>query len=141
MNFWDSSALVPLVVEEPSSGACRDLLIADPALVVWTLAPVEVASGLRRRQREGGLDASEVDEALRRLDALAEAWTEVEAVAQVKARAARLLATHPLRAADAMQLAAAIIVTGDAPRGSTFVTRDKRLREAAQQEGFRVPEV
>lgn len=141
MNFWDSSALVPLVVEEPTSPACRALLPATEPLAVWALAAIEVTSSLRRKEREGGLDAAGTQRALDRLDALAATWIEVEALAAVKARAARLLAVHPLRAADAVQLAAALVLVGDEPKGSMFVTRDVRLRDAARREGFGVADL
>jgi len=139
MNFWDSSALVPLLVEEPASADCRRLLPDDSAVAVWALTVVEIASSLRRKEREGGLDSPAMDVALARLEALAASWTEIESIPLVRAKAMRLLAVHPLRAADALQLAAALILVGDEPRGSTFVTRDVRLRSAAHREGFQVP--
>ncbi len=144
MTFWDSSALVPLIVEEAASPSCRALLSSGPSttsVVVWTLSILEVTSSLQRKRREGGLDASETQVALARLDALAATWTEVSAVAPIKAKARRLLAVHVLRAADAMQLAAALVMAEDDPTGVSFVTMDLRLRDAALREGFIVPTV
>jgi hypothetical protein len=54
----------------------------------------------------------------------------------VRERAERLLRVHPLRAADALQLAAALLVFGDKPRGRSFVTLDDALLQAARREGF-----
>ncbi len=45
---------------------------------------------------------------------------------------------HPLRAADAMQLAAALVWTEDATSGAEFVCLDQNLREAALKEGFTI---
>ena len=141
MTFWDSSALVPLIVEEPASDSCRALLFDSVAPVVWTLTLVEVVSSLRRKEREGGLDPSQLQLALARLDALATAWTEVASVGAVKAKARRLLAVHSLRAADSLQLAAALVIAEDDPARVSFVTRDVRLRDAALREGFVAPSV
>jgi hypothetical protein len=54
------------------------------------------------------------------------------------ARDADVLAAHPLRAADALQLAAALVWTGEAAAGEAFVCLDERLRDAARREGFEV---
>ena len=57
---------------------------------------------------------------------------------RVRRAAARLLRVHPLRAADALQLAAAIVGSEDRPETLPFVTLDDRLADAATREGFRV---
>jgi len=136
MKFWDSSALVPLLVEESSSHALRALLRDDPALVVWRLAWTEVVSALWRRRR-----ADEIDERMRLaaeagLGDLERIWTVVEDAAQVDRRARRLLAAHPLRAADALQLAAALVACDERPDVLALVTLDDHLAEAARREGF-----
>jgi len=48
----------------------------------------------------------------------------------------RLLRIHPLRAADAFQLAAALVACEERPAGFSFLTGDERLGEAAENEGF-----
>ncbi len=53
-------------------------------------------------------------------------------------QAGRLLRLHPLRAADALQLAAAIIACEHQPESLPLVTLDQRLAEAARREGFAV---
>jgi len=52
--------------------------------------------------------------------------------------AKRCLMVHPLRAADALQLGAALVACGDDPHGFEFVCVDERLNEAARREGFTV---
>lgn len=138
MRFWDSSALVPLVVEEERSVACRLLWRTDRAVVVWTISRTEVVSAVHRVARAGRLEKHEIPHALRRLDRLARGWTEVDAVEVVRERAERLLAVHPLSAADAMQLGAALVAVRDRPKGRALVTADDRLGDAAQAEGFDV---
>jgi predicted nucleic acid-binding protein len=136
MRFWDTSALVPLLCEEPISAASRRLLRADPSVVVWTLTRTEMVSAVRRQQRDGRLEPSAVAVAMRRIEAMARRWSEVEAVAATRDRAERLLATHPLTAADALQLGAALVLVEDRPKRQVFVTADDNLARIADAEGF-----
>jgi uncharacterized protein len=136
MRFWDSSAIVPMLVEEPASRACRHLARTDPTMVVWCLTRLEVHSALERLRREGALPSESIVAAARRLTRLAVRWTEIDALIPVRERAERLLRVHPLRAADALQLAAALLAVGDQPRGRGFVTLDDALLLAADREGF-----
>lgn len=138
MRFWDSSALVPLLLEEPASGAARSLLRGDHAIVVWRLSGAEVVSALWRRRRAGDIEEGERLSAEQGLSSLERVWTTVEDAAQVDRRARRLLALHPLRAADALQLAAALVACDERPHVLPFVTLDDRLAEAARREGFTV---
>lgn len=138
MRFWDSSAVVPLLVEERPTGAMRALVQQDSQLIVWALTGVEVTSALWRRVRGGDASAEDCDRALTILSELEACWTAVVDLASVQRRARRLLASHPLRAADACQLAAALVVARDEPEQLGFVTLDDRLAEAARREGLRV---
>jgi predicted nucleic acid-binding protein len=138
VKFWDSSAVVPLVITETGSERLLELLARDPAMVVWWATVVEVASALARREREGALPAGRMKAALDRLRALAAAWSEVLPVDVVRSTAQRLLRVHPLRAADALQIAAAIVAADHQPSSMEIVTLDDRLREAAEREGFAV---
>jgi uncharacterized protein len=56
----------------------------------------------------------------------------------IRSRADRLLALHPLRASDALQLAALLAAAEERPADLPFVTLDERLAEAARKEGFSV---
>jgi hypothetical protein len=69
---------------------------------------------------------------------LSDRWEEVGAVELVRSRALRLLGTHPIRAGDALQLAAALIACEERPESIPFVCVDDRLRDAARREGFSV---
>jgi len=139
VRFWDSSALVPLVVQQRASPTVDAWLEDDAVLVVWSLTPVEVTSALWRLVREGALsdDAALVAEI--RVDELLAASHVVIDVEAVRSRARRLLRVHPLRAADGLQLAAALAWAGDHPEAHTLVTLDERLAGAARREGFDVP--
>ena len=138
MKFWDASAIVPLVTLEKETEDCRTLLAEDTDIVVWFLTPVEVISALTRRLREKSLKPIEFSSAKEQLSTLEGAWSEVISVERVRERARRLLETHPLRAADSVQLAAALLTSEEAPQGFPFVTLDRRLGSAAEKEGFHV---
>lgn len=138
MRFWDSSAIVPLVCAEPASARCRAWLRADPVVLVWALAATEVISALARKRREGALEARLLAAAKQRLATLERAWSEVSQYDAVRARARRLLELHPLRAADALHLAAALVAVEERPSMMEVVTFDGRLAEAAEKEGFAV---
>lgn len=134
MRFWDASAVLPLLVQEATTAALEQEHSRDPVIRTWWSTQVECASALARLEREGAV----VDVGRDRLDALAAAWQEVQPVEPVRRSAMRLLRVHPLRAADALQLAAAILTSEGRPETLPFVTLDVRLADAASREGFKV---
>jgi uncharacterized protein len=136
MRFWDASAVVPLLVPEAASDAIVGLLDEDPEMLVWWGTPVECTSALTRRERAGALAAAGVRDAADRLRRLAASWGEVVPGDAVRTTAQRLLRVHPLRAADALQLAAAIVASEQDAASLPFVCLDERLGEAAAREGF-----
>jgi predicted nucleic acid-binding protein len=138
MKFWDSSALLPLLVTEESSDRMEVVLRGDPAVVTWWGTPVECASALARLERDGALGSDNVRDALERLRQAAVGWVEVPANRDVRDQAIRLLRVHSLRAGDALQLAAAIVAADFQATAFEFVTLDVRQAEAAEREGFRV---
>ena len=138
MKFWESSAVVPLLVGEPSSSGVLAEYLGDPEVVVWWATEVECVSAMARLERDGSIVMPALSEALGRLDALALAWHEVQPTDRIRQVAIRLLRVHSLRAADAFQLAAAIAAAEDQPGSLSLVTLDSRLAGAADREGFRV---
>lgn len=138
MKFWDSSAIVPLLASEADTARRADALRADPVVAVWWGTVVECESALQRRVRDGSLDGAGARLARERLTALAAAWHEVPASPLVRTLALRLLRTHPLRAADSLQLAAALSLLQGGARALSFLSADARLAEAADVEGLDV---
>ncbi len=138
MKYWDASALVPLLVSEATSPQARRWLEDDPLIVTWAWSAVEITSAVERRFREGRLNSVERRDVLARLSLLAEQWDEITDTLAVRRQANRLLARYPLRAADAGQLAAALVLFEDQPEGQGFVCLDQRLGQAAEMEGFRL---
>ena len=139
MRYWDSSALIPLLVTDEASGAMEALLRDDPAIVTWWGSPVECVSALARLERDGALPADDVRSALERLRQASHGWVEVPATDDVREQAIRLLRGHRLRAADALQLAAAVVASDFQASTLEFVSLDARQREAAEREGFLIP--
>ena len=138
MKYWDASAIVPLLVGEPEHVSAQAEFERDPSIATWWGTDVECVSAIARRQREGALEADAVSAAMHRLDGLAAAWQEVQPTARLRRSAMRLLRVHPLRSADALQLAAAIVASEDNPPALQLVTYDDRLADAALREGFTV---
>ncbi len=138
MNFWDTSALVALGVDEAHRPLALRILEADDRMAVWWGATVEYAAAISRREREGSLRLKEASENLVRLRELSQVWYEVQPGRRIKALAERLLRVHPLRAADSLQLAAAIACAEEDPSSIGFVCFDARLSDAASREGFRI---
>jgi predicted nucleic acid-binding protein len=138
VNYWDSSAVIPLLVHEDQTPHRKEQLGDDPRMTVWWGCRLECSSALNRLNREGSLDGEGLALALNALETLADSWYEVEPTSELRARAMRLLRVHPLRAADAVQLAAALIATSEDPSYLPFFTADDYLREAARREGFAV---
>ncbi len=136
MRFWDASAVVPLLSDEAPRLRLLELLDDDPQMLVWWGTTVEVVSALARRERQGALTDVAVADAVTRLRLLADYWEEVVPSDSVRRTAERLLRSHPLRAADSLQLAAALTAAEQVPTALEFVCLDERLAQAARREGF-----
>ncbi len=138
MRFWDSSALVPLVVRQSGSAEVERWLADDPDPIAWTLTQVEVVSALQRLLREGALSeraARDAEEVAVEILLHTHVVTDVE---RVKSLACRLLRVHALRSADALQLGAALAWADGPANGLVLHTFDRRMALAAEREGFRV---
>ena len=138
MRFWDTSALVPLLLSERETVQAERWLREDAGVIVWTLTRVELLSALARRRRQEPAAARRLQAAKRELLVAWERWSEVTATDLVRRHAERLVETHPLKAADALQIGAAIVAAEDDPTDLDFVTLDRQQAVAAEREGFRV---
>ena len=141
MKFWDASAIVPLLMTEATTKAVQAIALTDQAMLVWWGTEVECASAIARLERDGALEDAEVTEAFDRLKRLADGWHEVDASDSIREAAVRFLRVHPLRASDAMQLAAAFVAAERRPSSLELVTLDERLAAAARKEGFAMTEI
>jgi predicted nucleic acid-binding protein len=138
MRFWDTSAIVPLVLKQGKSEEMVALAASDDAIAVWWGTRVEVHSAVSRLSRLGELDETEAAEALRELTGLLGFAHELEPSEAIRSVACRIAQVYALSAADALQLAAALAWVERDPSNRHFVCLDRGLCEAARREGFDV---
>lgn len=136
MTFWDTSAIIPLVVHEATSPSIRSVFRQDRVIVTWWGSQIEGVSALAFAARRGVIAQDASGKALRRLRSIMDAAVIIEPSAAVRDRAERLLLVHDLRSGDALQLAAALVACQDRPKDFGLVSLDRRLSQAAEREGF-----
>jgi predicted nucleic acid-binding protein len=138
VRYWDASALVPLFIEEASTTEVEGWRAADPGITTWMMTRVEVISGIARRKREWPDLLARWNRAIREVHEVASRWIEISDAVTTRLHAERIVMGHPLRAADALQLGAALVAADGDPQSLELVTLDNRLAEAARREGFPV---
>ena len=134
--FWDSSALVPLCVTQRATAGAHTMS-QRYEMVVWWAAAVEIRGAAARLLRTGLLTLTQHAGAQIRLTELRSLWREIFPNALLRDRAELLLDRFPLKAADALQLAAALAWTSGRPRDRAFISGDTQLLDAARELGFR----
>jgi uncharacterized protein len=132
---------VPLLITEASTRRLQAHARQDRDMLVWWGSKVECVSALARLERDATLDPQAAVRAFGRLEQLAAGWHEVDPSDIVRETAARLLRVHPLRAADALQLAAAFVAAEHRPPALEMLTLDERLAGAARKEGFAIIDI
>lgn len=136
MRYWDTSGIAALLIRDAHSGTALSLLEKDDDITTWWATLVECQSAIWNNERRGFIATADAREAERRLREVHRDWQEIDPSAAVREQAMRLLRVHDLRAADALQLAAALFASQEAPATLAFVTFDRRLARAAEREGF-----
>lgn len=137
--FADTSALVKRYVEEIGAGYIRTLVTTPDTLLYQTfLTPLEITSAFYRRRRMNELSEEEVALALQTYRSHSHReYVLVPYSEALMSTAETLLARHPLRTLDAIQLAAALTLKSTFPVNDvplTFLSADDRLIAVAQQE-------
>src|ERR1700689_3219113 len=130
LAFWDTSALVPLCAHQGITPRAVELYRTH-GVVVWWATPVEIEGALRRLGRMKQLSPDEWATSRHLAGSLAESWRVVQPSNFLRAGATQLVDRYDLKAADALQLAAALEWCEGAPQGQMFLAADQRLREAA----------
>lgn len=138
MRFWDSSALLPLLSEEKFSTTVTSLLREDEDATVWWGTWAECMVAISRLKRETRLTETGEEEARTNLDRLSVNWVEMEPTGELRLLTMLVSKAHPLKAADCLQLAAALRWCEGDTNNADFVCLDNRLRRAALDEGFDV---
>ena len=133
MKFWDASAIVPLLMTESTTKTVHAVAEKDPTMVVWWATEVECAAAIARLERDEALDEAAATEAYHRLRQLAQTWHEVDPSDPVREAAVRFSWVHPLRSADALQLAAAFIAAERRRHRSRLSPRRPSGRRCAQR--------
>jgi len=131
-------AVVPLCCSQPATAQGRRLRRELKRMVVWWGTPLEARSAFARLVREGQLTIDERVTAVRLLAQLRVAWDEILPTEKVRSLAEDLPDAHNIRAADAAQLAAALVWCRERPKQRPLVCFDERLRTAATALGFSV---
>ena len=138
MRFWDSSALVPLLVTEDTSDALQSLFQDDQGITVWWGTEVECASAVARLERMGQITSAEASDVFQQIQEIAKVWNVIDPVESIRVSAKRFLRVHDLRASDSLQLAAAFLAAEGRPASLEVVCLDDRLVTASRKEGFKV---
>jgi predicted nucleic acid-binding protein len=132
---------VPLLIAEALTRRLQALAAKDPDMLVWWGSEVECVSALARLERNATLDPQAGVLALHRLKQLADGWHVIDPSDIIRETAMRFLRVHALRAADALQLAAAFIAAEQRPSSLELITLDDRLAGVARKEGFVVVDI
>ena len=133
--YFDTSALVKRYVDEAGRREVLRLLRRHE-VVTSAVAAVELRSSLRRRVGEGTLDAQRVGDILKRVATERAFWALVDVSREVLAAAEAVVATHPVRALDALHVASAQVFAGRIAPDLVFVSADARQTTAASAVGL-----
>jgi predicted nucleic acid-binding protein len=141
VRFWDASAVVPLLIQQQRTTFASRLWGADPEVAVWWGTRVECHSAIARTLRQNAIDRAGAARGIERLSHIESQWLEVEPSVAVRDEACRLLRAHPLRAADALQLAAALRLSDEIGDRVAMICFDARLADAARLEQLPIVDV
>jgi len=109
--------------------------------VTWWVSFLEVYSAICRVHRAGEMSALDKAGAMLRLRQISGTWREIAPDDRVRDLAMQSLDKYSLRAADSLQLAAALVWCGERPARRNFICADHRLAQAANSAGFSVLEL
>ena len=137
MRYYDTSALVKQYLQEAGSKLVLELLKSGERVYTASLTYAETHAAFSRRTREGRLTRETTKRLALRFDKDWESYNVVVLSENVFRLARQMLYRHPLRSADAIHLASALLLARTSPRSSwSFVCADGRLCDAAKSEGF-----
>jgi len=137
VRYYDTSALVKQYLQEAGSKLVLELLKSGEKVYTASLAYAETLAAFSRRTREGRLTRETTKRLALRFDKDWESYDIVVLSENVFRLARQMLYRHPLRSADAIHLASALLLARTSPRSSwSFVCADGRLCDAAKSEGF-----
>ena len=133
--YFDTSAVIPLLIGEPSSATCTRMWNEAARSVSVRLLYPEARAALARAERMGRITKRQHEVAVAELETIITEIDHVEITAQLARNAGDLAQAHQLRGYDAVHLAAAIAAL-DAEL--VLVTGDNDLAGAARSLGLPV---
>ena len=136
--FFDSSAIVPLCIVQETSQRARQLYRSFAKQVVAWTTPIEATGAIYRATSIGGVTQANAKRGFDRLTQLQGRWAVVAADFRVRDISLDVLRSRDLRAADAVQLASALVWCKEKARHRSFVCFDRKLLAAAEAAGFDV---
>ena len=139
--YLDTSALVKIYLDE--RGSERMSVLASPdaghRLAICSITQVEFHAAIWRHRRMGDLSEVAVRQAAESFDVqFRSAFLRYPVDDQTLDLASDMVAQHGLRAYDAVQLAACLVLETRSDESPTFVCSDRRLLDAAEAEGLAV---
>jgi uncharacterized protein len=137
MRFWDSSAIVPALIQQHSTKRVLELIAEDKNIVVSWLTYFECYSALTCLEREG-LSTDEFERSSNLLDQLKLSWITILQSDKLAREVRRVLRIHPLKCADAIQLGSALVASNTISDRIEFCCLDAQLSLAARKEGLTI---
>lgn len=131
--YFDTSAIVPLLIDEPLSDLAYRLWRRASWIATARVSYVEARAGLARACRMGRISPQELRDAVESLELVERQFHHVEITPDLVTNAGALAEEMALRAYDAIQLAAALSLDID---DVVVVTGDRQLAAAAQALGL-----
>jgi predicted nucleic acid-binding protein len=132
ISYFDTSAVIPLVVAEPTSERCAQLWEACDKRVSSVLVVAEAHAALAQAFRMARITAQQHAAATRLLKRRLEEMDLVTATREIANRAALLAVQHALRGYDAVHIATALAINGP---DTVAVTADRAMLKALSTTG------
>jgi uncharacterized protein len=133
--YFDTSAIIPLIINEPTTGRCNRLWNESSRVVSVRLLYPEARAALAKAERMGRLSDGQMASAVRELDWILTEVDHIEVTEVLARRAGELAQAHGLRGYDAVHLAASSAV---ADSDVVLVSGDIDLANAAKSIGIAV---
>lgn len=133
ITYWDTSAVIPLLIREPSSDTCRRLWDSSSTAVTTLLLYVEASAALHQAHRLSRIDSSQLDELLTAFETYWDSLVVLGMGEGLIRHAAKLSGLHGLRGYDAVHCAAGLSMIDDAD--AVLVSGDKKLLDAWRVSG------
>ena len=133
ITYFDTSSLLKFIIKEIGSEENLNIWNLSDEKVCSQLTRTEMHSALMRKVREGSISASAMRARLDAMDKLFADVVLVDITSEVIDASCELVKELPLKSADAIHLATALMVRAD-----LFSSSDKKLCAAASESGIAV---